>query len=95
MEKYKELGFQVIFNPAYTPQANLIEHCFGVVKPYYRKLKAQNIAKNQKRKEREMIEQAFNKVTKELVQTMKRYSDLDVKKLRQGYAPTTQGQIIS
>ena len=59
MEKYKELGFEVIFNPAYTPEANPIEFCFSIVKRQYRKLKAQNIALNKGREHRDMIKEAF------------------------------------
>ena len=59
--------FEVIFNPPYSPFANPIEECFSVVKHAYKKAKLQRITRGSNDPDENLVEEAFKKVSKELV----------------------------
>ena len=59
--------FKWIFTIPYHPDANAIEFCFAQVKQSWKKLKLQTVIQQRKIKISQLIEQAFEIVTKRLV----------------------------
>jgi transposase len=65
VEVARQLDFDLIFTPPYSPNLNSIEFVFSKVKNIFRRLKTENVVNGRKVQTSKLIDQSFAAITKD------------------------------
>ena len=73
--KLEELGVQVIFNLAYSPQFNGVEGCFSKVKQSFKKQRLQKMARGLRPNLHTLVQRAVKSLTKKDIKNFIAHSE--------------------